>query len=141
MINSCQKQETDDQMVVPFRTIQVHPSRKCNLSCLHCYSNSGPSMKTMLDIDALKRFLEYAHQQGFNNLSVSGGEPFLYYHLKELFSFSRQIGYHNNIVSNGMLLTSGRNQENLEKVNLIAISIDGKKELHDHIRGQKGAYE
>src|SRR5690349_1056678 len=129
MTSSCQRQETDDQTIVPFRTIQVHPSRKCNLSCLHCYSGSGPSMQPMLDIDALKKFLEYAWQNGFNNLSVSGGEPFLYKHLKELFSFSRKLGYQNNMVSNGMLLGSARNQEILEYVDLIAISIDGKKEL------------
>ncbi|PWT72358.1 MAG: hypothetical protein C5B59_15925 [Bacteroidetes bacterium] len=141
MTSTCLITEKDDQEVVPFRTIQVHPSRKCNLSCLHCYSSSGPTMKAMLDIDALKKFLEYAYQNGFNNLSVSGGEPFLYDHLKELFSFSKKLGYRNNMVSNGMLLVSARNREILEYVDLIAISIDGKKELHDYIRGQDGAYE
>ncbi len=141
MIQSCPTKEKDGQLIVPFRTIQVHPSRKCNLSCRHCYSSSGPQAKTMLDIDALKKFLEYAFTHGFNNLSVSGGEPFLYDQLKELFIFSRSLGYQNNMVSNGMLLQSEKNQAILEHVDLIALSIDGKKELHDHIRGQQGAYE
>jgi Fe-coproporphyrin III synthase len=141
MTHTCHTKEKDDQEIVPFRTIQVHPSRKCNLACLHCYSSSGPREKTMLDIDALKKFLEYAYEQGFNNLSISGGEPFLYDRLKELFVFSRKLGFTNNMVSNGMLLPSQRNREILEYVDLIAISIDGKKELHDHIRGQDGAFE
>ena len=141
MNNACQKTEKDDQEIVPFRTIQVHPSRKCNLACLHCYSGSGPREKKMLDIDALKKFLGYASTEGFNNLSVSGGEPFLYDNLKELFIFSKQLGYRNNMVSNGILLCSERNREILQWVDLIAISIDGKKELHDHIRGQAGAFE
>jgi len=141
MTQTCTTTEKDDQEIVPFRTIQVHPSRKCNLACLHCYSGSGPREKKMLDIDALKKFLEYAYAQGFNNLSVSGGEPFLYDHLKELFVFSKQLGYRNNMVSNGMLLPSQRNRDILEYVDLIAISIDGKKDLHDRIRGQIGAFE
>jgi sulfatase maturation enzyme AslB (radical SAM superfamily) len=141
MMQACQTTEKDDQVIVPFRTIQVHPSRKCNLACLHCYSGSGPGEKKMLDIDALKKFLEYAYAQGFNNLSVSGGEPFLYEHLEELFVFSKQLGYRNNMVSNGMLLPSQRNRKILEYVDVIAISIDGKKDLHDRIRGQAGAFE
>lgn len=125
----------------PFRTIQIHPTRKCNLACLHCYSSSSPQMKEMLDIEALKRFLEIAFNNGYNNISVSGGEPFLYSHLEEMLKFTKGLGYQNTIASNGMLLQSARNQAILEYVDLIAISLDGPPELHDKIRGQKGAFD
>jgi Fe-coproporphyrin III synthase len=124
----------------PFHTIQIHPTRKCNLSCLHCYSSSGPGFKEMLDVEALKKFLEYAYQHGFNNISVSGGEPFLYNGLEELFKFSKSLGYQNTMASNGMLLQAESNQRILEYVDLIAISLDGPEELHDKMRGQKGAF-
>jgi MoaA/NifB/PqqE/SkfB family radical SAM enzyme len=133
--------ERDDLAIVPFRTIQIHPSRKCNLSCLHCYSSSGPGFKNMLDLTALKKFLIYAKKHGFNNLSISGGEPFLYDKLEELFIFSKTLGYQNTMVSNGMLLPAERNKRILQNVDLIAISIDGRPKLHDHIRGQKGAFD
>jgi MoaA/NifB/PqqE/SkfB family radical SAM enzyme len=132
--------ERVEQIPDPFHTIQIHPTRKCNLACLHCYSSSGPGFKEMLDIKALKRFLEYAYQHGFNNISVSGGEPFLYNGLEELFKYSRSLGYQNTMASNGMLLQSERNQRILEYVDLIAISLDGPEELHDKIRGQRGAF-
>jgi MoaA/NifB/PqqE/SkfB family radical SAM enzyme len=132
--------ERVEQQSGPFHTIQIHPTRKCNLACLHCYSSSGPGFKEMLDVEALKRFLEYAYQHGFNNISVSGGEPFLYDGLEELFKYSRSLGYQNTMASNGMLLQSGRNQRILEYVDLIAISLDGPEELHDTIRGQVGAF-
>lgn len=125
----------------PFRTIQIHPTRKCNLACLHCYSSSSPQMKEMLDIEALKRFLEIAFNNGYNNISVSGGEPFLYSHLEEMLKFTKELGYQNTMASNGMLLQSARNQAILEYVDLIAISLDGPPELHDKIRGQKGAFD
>jgi Fe-coproporphyrin III synthase len=140
-MTNCNVSERDDLEIVPFRTIQIHPTRKCNLSCLHCYSSSGPGFKNMLDIEALKKFLVYAKEHGFNNLSISGGEPFLYDKLEELFIFSRELGYQNTMASNGMLLPSARNQRILEHVDLIALSIDGRAELHDFIRGQKGAFD
>lgn len=130
-----------DFEVSPFRTIQIHPTRKCNLSCLHCYSSSAPHFKKMLDIDDLKSFLPYAKEQGFNNISISGGEPFLYDNLEELLKYSKSIGFQNALATNGMLLQSDRNQRILEFIDIIAISIDGKKDLHDKIRGQVGAYE
>lgn len=140
-MNQCDLHEKAALMAGPFRTIQIHPTRKCNLSCLHCYSSSSPQLKEMLDIEALKRFLAYAFEQGFNNISVSGGEPFLYGQLEELFRFSRSIGYQNTLASNGLLLQSEKNQRILEYADLIAISVDGPQELHDHIRQQEGAYE
>ena len=124
----------------PFRTVQIHPTRRCNLACKHCYSSSSPALNTMLDIAALKTFLGYAYKKGFNNIAVSGGEPFLYDKLEELLMYTHSLGYQNTIASNGMLLQSERNQRILEHVDLIAISIDGLPDLHDHIRGQKGAY-
>jgi Fe-coproporphyrin III synthase len=135
--NNC----TIQPKVEPFRTIQIHPTRKCNLACLHCYSSSSPNMKEMLDIEALKRFLEIAFAHGYNNISVSGGEPFLYSHLAEMLQFTKALGYQNTMASNGMLLQSDRNQRILENVDLIAISMDGPPELHDRIRGQKGAFD
>lgn len=125
----------------PFKTIQIHPSRKCNLSCLHCYSSSSPHFTQMLDIEELKTFLVYAKEQGYNNISLSGGEPFLYKNLEELLVFSKSLGFQNAVASNGMLLQSEKNQRILEYIDIIAISIDGKKELHDKIRGQIGAFE
>lgn len=132
--------ERVEQLPDPFHTIQIHPSRKCNLACLHCYSSSGPEHREMLDVEALKKFLEYAYQHGFNNISVSGGEPFLYSGLSELFKYTKSLGYQNTMASNGMLLQSERNQRILEYVDLIAISLDGPEELHDKIRGQQGAF-
>ncbi|WAC09210.1 radical SAM protein [Dyadobacter pollutisoli] len=124
-----------------FRTIQIHPTKKCNLTCLHCYSSSAPGYHDVLDLANLKSFLAYAFDNGFNNISVSGGEPFLYKDLEELLQFSRSIGYQNTLASNGMLLRSERAKRILDFVDLIAISVDGPQPLHDKIRNQAGAFD
>lgn len=124
-----------------FRSIQIHPTRRCNLACLHCYSYSAPHLRDMLDVQALKTFLEYAFDEGFNNIAISGGEPFLYNGLEELLRFAKTIGYQTTIASNGMLLKTERAKRILEYVDLIAVSVDGPPTLHDYIRGQKGAFD
>jgi len=125
----------------PFRTIQLHPTRRCNLSCKHCYSSSSPLLKESIDLPALKTFLKYAYDQGFNNISLSGGEPLLYRDLEQLLQFTKELGYNNTMATNGMLLGTARNQALLQYLDLVAVSIDGPPDLHDYIRGQKGAFE
>ncbi|MGJ7033475.1 MoaA/NifB/PqqE/SkfB family radical SAM enzyme [Niabella hirudinis] len=98
-------------------------------------------LKESLDLNALKAFLKYAYDQGFNNISLSGGEPLLYKDLEALLQFTKKLGYNNTMATNGMLLGSARNQALLQYLDLVAVSIDGPPGLHDYIRGQQGAFE
>lgn len=123
------------------RTIQIHPTLRCNLTCRHCYSFSSPSSKNSLSLNVMKPFLEYAFQEGFNAISFSGGEPMLYPELEETLSFTKSIGFNNAMVTNGMLLGSTKAKRIISAFDLVVISIDGKPELHDYIRGQKGAFQ
>jgi len=133
--------ESVGQVPDRFRTIQIHPTKKCNLTCLHCYSSSAPGYHDVLNLADLKKFLAYAFDHGFDNIAVSGGEPFLYKDLEQLLKFSKSVGYQNTLASNGMLLKSERAKRTLDFVDLIAISVDGPQPLHDKIRNQTGAYD
>jgi len=136
----CKRMTPKNNFLEGFRVIHLHPTLRCNLSCKHCYSNSAPGLKKELDPKEIISFLKYAWEHGFNALSVSGGEPFLYSSLKEVLKESKKIGYKNLVASNGMLLKSQRAKNILKYIDLIAISIDGDEQLHDEIRSFKGAY-
>jgi MoaA/NifB/PqqE/SkfB family radical SAM enzyme len=123
------------------KIIQVHASLNCNLHCKHCYSSSGPGIKKELAFDALANILGQAAEIGYNAISMSGGEPFMYQPLEELMRFSKTVGYFNSITSNGMLLKGNRAKKILKYVDLVALSIDGKEEMHDHMRSQPGAFK
>lgn len=123
------------------KIVHIHPSLQCNLFCKHCYSESSPQLKSSLDLNKLKPFLAFARGEGYNIVSISGGEPFLYRDLEELTAYTKSVGFYNMVVSNGMLLGSEKNKRILQNIDLIAISIDGNKELHDDMRQQNGAFE
>lgn len=132
---------TREQFANNLRVIQIHPSLQCNLACKHCYSSSAPVYKTHLAADDIIRFLQYAKGYGFEILSVSGGEPFMYPELEKLLSASHDMGNKNITVSNAMLLKSERAKRILNHLDLIAISIDGDEAAHDEMRNFNGAFE
>ncbi|WP_121356503.1 radical SAM protein [Flavisolibacter nicotianae] len=123
------------------KIIQVHPSLKCNLFCKHCYSSSAPQYKEGLSVKSILRILEEGAGMGYNVVSLSGGEPFLYRPLEELVQASKALGYFNSITTNGMLLRSASAQRVFRHVNLVAISIDGREQQHDEMRSMPGAYQ
>src|ERR1039458_8998466 len=67
------------------RILQIHPTLRCNLQCEHCYSRSGPWSREELDLDVVNNVVSDAARMGYGVLSVSGGEPFLYPGLSDVF--------------------------------------------------------
>src|SRR5829696_3313219 len=86
------------------KIIQVHASLQCNLFCKHCYSSSAPQFKNGLAVESILRILEEGREVGYNVVSMSGGEPFLYRPLEDLVKASASMGYFNSVTTNGMLL-------------------------------------
>jgi organic radical activating enzyme len=51
----------------------------CNISCRHCYNNSGPQLKAKrIRLDRMLKIVAEMPGAGIPNLAISGGEPFLY---------------------------------------------------------------
>ena len=122
--------------------VHLHPTLRCNLRCRHCYSASSPGAKGGLSSARILPYLDYLQREhGYRVLSVSGGEPFLYRELPELLAAAHDLGYHNQLVSNGMLLKSRRAQRALDHTDSLAISIDGDRELHNALRDSPDAYD
>lgn len=123
------------------KIIQIHPSLNCNLFCRHCYSSSAPGIKEGLPVDLLIKLTTEAKELGYNVISMSGGEPFLYRHLHELLLHTASLDYFNSVTTNAMLLQTASAKRTMKNINLIAVSIDGQEEQHDNIRGLQGAYK
>ncbi|MGA9997969.1 MAG: radical SAM protein [Pyrinomonadaceae bacterium] len=124
-----------------YRVLQIHPTLRCNLKCLHCYSSSGPEEKEELSLDLLRQAVSDAFAEGYNVVSLSGGEPLMFSPLRELLQHARSLGMLTTVTTNGMLLTQKRLRDLREVVDLIAISLDGVGESHDLMRASPRAFE
>lgn len=121
--------------------LQIHPTRRCNLRCLHCYSASSPNEKDQLDVALLRQAITDASMEGYKTVSFSGGEPILYQPLLELLNHAHQCKMNTAIASNGILI----NEQTIEKfkgvLDILAISLDGMPDFHNQMRGNKQAFE
>ena len=123
------------------RILQLHPSRLCNLTCLHCYSRSGPHERQALALGVLQRVVDFAARERYTVVGISGGEPLLYEDLVPLLVHSRDRGLVTTVTSNGVLLRPEALAPLQGIVDLLAISIDGKPPSHDRMRNSKGAFD
>ena len=122
------------------RVLQLHPTRRCNLQCRHCYSSSGPEERDELGIALLCDALTDARAEGYTVAGFSGGEPMLYKHLRTALEHARSCGFSTTVTSNGMLLDERRLDALRGAVCLLAISLDGVPASHDRMRGSPRAF-
>lgn len=123
------------------RVLQVHPTRACNLRCLHCYSASGPEERGGLPAALLREAVADAAAEGYTALSVSGGEPLLYPGLLEVLEEARDRGLATAVTTNGMLLDAHQLAGLRDRLDLFAISLDGVPESHNRMRAWPWAFE
>jgi Fe-coproporphyrin III synthase len=123
------------------RVLQLHPTRRCNLRCLHCYSNSAPTENSALDATLLLGAIADASAQGYNTVSISGGEPLLYPGLSSLLREARRHGMRSTVTTNGLLLDERRIGILAEGADLVAISLDGAPPRHNYLRNAPRAFE
>lgn len=124
---------------LPDRTIHLHPTRLCNLQCLHCYSSSGTQYKEALDPEAIVRALAVLRTEGYELISLSGGEPLAYRPLRALIEQAKDMGYRVTMITNGLLATA-RMDATLALLDGMAISFDGLAATHDRMRARPGAF-
>ncbi len=123
------------------RIFQVHVTRRCNLRCIHCYSSSGPEQRESLPFPLLAQAIKDAAALGYNIVSFSGGEPMIRPDLPELASEARSQGMAVVCVTNGLLLNARKIVELKHSIDMLAISLDGNPERHNHMRATPKAFE
>lgn len=130
--------------------VQLEFTYRCNLSCKHCFNESGERSKHKFQEEmSEEKWLDIAQELVDSEIFavvISGGEPFLntplVMKLVEIFdSADIQMG----IISNGWFLEEEtvRNLVRYRKsINWVQISLDGPdSQVHDDIRGVKGAFD
>jgi radical SAM protein with 4Fe4S-binding SPASM domain len=118
-------------------------THNCNLSCKHCYSNSGATRETELTTEEALEVVDQLADAGVIALAFSGGEPLSRKDFFEVASHAAKRGLYVSVATNGTLLTK-KNVRKLKqaKINYVEVSIDGATaETHDSFRGVPSAFD
>ena len=74
--------------------LQVNMGRYCNLACIHCHVESGPTRKEMMSRETVDAVLRFLAGTSIPTLDVTGGAPELHRDFDYLVESARSLGRH-----------------------------------------------
>ena len=118
-------------------------TRRCNLHCMHCYSDSqNRQYRGELTTAEGLRLIDDVAAFGAPTMIFSGGEPLTRPDIFELAAHASRRGLRCVLSTNGTLITEALAQRIRDAgFAYVGISLDGLREVHDKVRGHKGAFE
>lgn len=118
-------------------------SSKCNFMCSHCYESPNQNIRNEIDLPEYERFAKQLDE--LLVLTVTGGEPFIHKNLTKIINSFRARNV--MLTSNGFFperilpVVEEVLKANPSRRLVLAISLDGQKELHNKIRINPESYD
>ena len=107
---------------------------RCNMSCLYCFAEHKGEFKD-LSLGQWKEIINGLRERGCELIFLMGGEPLLYEGFGELIDYIKSKGMQCHLTTNGILIP--KYVEELKKVDLLMVSLDGDKKGNDANRGKE----
>ncbi|CAA0118233.1 Putative mycofactocin radical SAM maturase MftC [Halioglobus japonicus] len=73
-------------------TLQVNLGYLCNLSCVHCHVNAGPTRTEQMDAETVDQVIALLRSAQIQTLDLTGGAPELNPHFRYLVRSARALG-------------------------------------------------
>lgn len=115
---------------------------RCTLNCMHCGSRAGRARPNELSVDECFSVADELVALGCQELTMIGGEVFLFRGWDRLSEYLTGKGISVNIVTNGYRV--GESEiEQIKRAKLVnvGVSIDGMEANHNRIRGRRDAFQ
>jgi MoaA/NifB/PqqE/SkfB family radical SAM enzyme len=117
---------------------------QCNLSCVHCYADSGPAraLHGRLGLADWLAALGQAADLGCKKVQFIGGEPTLHPDLPTLIESARGLGFSTiEVFTNGTLFTEDLKNSFLRHHIHLAFSVySAQEDVHEAITREKGSF-
>jgi|APSaa5957512535_1039671.scaffolds.fasta_scaffold05933_2 MoaA/NifB/PqqE/SkfB family radical SAM enzyme len=114
-------------------------NNSCNLNCVYCYGSYGERGKYKdYTTKELLKIIDELKDLGTRLITLHGGESLLRKDIGEIINYAKHKGFYISFNTNGYLIP--KRIDELRSIDVIAISMDGKKESNDRNRGE-GCYE
>ena len=118
-------------------------TRRCNLNCVHCRSNSTiNSYDTAFSLDAAKKLIDDIASFAQPVIVLSGGEPLLRTDVFDIAGYGSDKGLRMCMATNGSLVTDEICEKmKASRIKMVSMSLDGSNAgTHDNFRNQVGAF-
>jgi len=129
--------------------ISMRVTNLCNHRCAICaqwgchgynIDRLNPKLNEIIPMETYKNMVDdIAHIKP--HIYITGGEPFLYKDLVPMVNYFKSKKLCIQIVTNGVLLEKYAEEIVDNQWDVLCVSIDGTREIHDKCRGAEGAYD
>lgn len=118
-------------------------TRRCNLKCMHCYSNSEAKFYPgELDWGQMESVADDLASFKVPAVLLSGGEPMIHPRFFDLARLLRAKGLRVTVSTNGTMIDRTAAQALKEMdITYVGISLDGIGATHDYFRGREGTFD
>jgi MoaA/NifB/PqqE/SkfB family radical SAM enzyme len=129
-----------NEISLPQRLVFIVTSR-CNFTCKHCLRDLKNTEDLPLEI--AQKVLEEAKKFNFKNIALTGGEPLLYPHLKELIHAATKLNYGFSVITNGFIFSDFADFFIEKKDNLrsIGFSLESSHEESNDFMRKDGSFK
>jgi Y-X(10)_GDL-associated radical SAM protein len=135
-----QRTERDFRTFVPVHVVW-ELTLACDLKCLHCGSRAGSRRPDELSTAECLGVVEHLARLGTREVSLIGGEAYLRSDWTTIVRAIRSHGMYCAIQTGGRNLTPARLAAAVDAgLQGVGVSLDGKQDLHDKVRGVKGSF-
>jgi len=120
--------------------LMLEPTHQCNLNCTGC----GRIREYRQSLDrslSLEECLKSVEEAGAPVVTITGGEPFLYPHLRDLVRGVLKERRHIYLCTNGTLLPERLDSLDPHVRLSLNVHVDGYGPVHDRIMGRNGVFE
>jgi len=130
----------DNTLSSPIR-IYDEVTRRCNLSCAHCYASSSSDYRASgrgqeLTVEQRLEILRKLHEAGVTEYRATGGEPTILKGFFDIAKQAREYGMNVMVNTNGILSKDTISKVIESGIDELIISVDGLEESHDKRRGR-----
>jgi MoaA/NifB/PqqE/SkfB family radical SAM enzyme len=138
-------QWTRNTIVESGSRLEFHIIYRCVDQCIFCSEET--SMKRLKGMivprEDVLSMLEKKRKEGFEHVTLTGGEPTFYPKFWEIAAFAKNLGYRVFVISNGWGLSQPEFAEKLlPYIDELCLSIHGpNKEIHDKLTRTEGSFE
>jgi len=116
--------------------VRINVNNECHCHCNYCSFWSTPTDE--MDTETLCRVIRELSAAGTRRLSLSGGEPMLRDDIGSVVACAADAGISVSMNTTGYRFAE--RTEALRRLDLAKLSLDGSEDVHDRVRGRKGAF-
>lgn len=116
-------------------TCNIEITKRCNLSCRHCITDSSMASPEELSTKEILNFIKFLNDKNCKSIVITGGEPLIRKDIFEILRFIKSNKMKIFLHTNCSLINSGNIDKLIDLVSCFVVSLDGaNRETNDTIR-------